>query len=77
MSVICGISTYHLIDTSTPCRLIGAELSSVRLPGFFFFCLTLRAKRQTWCKGAAKWMVCGKGWEVRQNLSVGAGGAEN
>lgn len=39
MSVICGISTYHLIDTSAPCRLIGAELSSAGLPGFFvFFC---------------------------------------
>lgn len=29
VSVICGISTYHLIDTSACCLLIGAELSSV------------------------------------------------
>lgn len=33
VSVICGISTYHLIDTSSLCRLIGAELSSARLLG--------------------------------------------
>lgn len=45
MSVICGKSTYHLIDTSSPCRLIGAELSSARLPGRFLP-LTTRAKRR-------------------------------
>lgn len=53
MSVICGISTYHLIDTSSPCRLIGAELSSAHLP-CRFLSLTLRVKRQTWHKGAAE-----------------------
>lgn len=53
MSVICGISTYHLIDTSSPCRLIGAELSSVCLSRRFLS-LTSRAKRQTWHKGAAE-----------------------
>lgn len=53
MSVICGISTYHLIDTSFPCRLIGAELSSASLP-CRFLSLTSRAKRQTWRIGAAE-----------------------
>lgn len=51
MSVICGISTYHLIDTSSPCRLIGVELSSARVPGCFLS-LTVRAKRPMQCKGA-------------------------
>lgn len=77
MSVICGISTYHLIDTSAPCRLIGTELSSVRLPHFFFFlCLTLRANRQTWHKGAAKGMVWKGTGSQTEPLSRG-GGAEN
>lgn len=58
MSVICGISTYHLIDTSAPCRLIGAELSSASLPRRFLS-LTSRAKRQTWRKGAAEGNVYG------------------
>lgn len=31
--VICGISTYHLIDTSPPRLPIGAGLSSTSLPG--------------------------------------------
>lgn len=52
MSVICGISTYHLIDTSSPCRPIGVELSSARLPGCFLS-LTVMAKRPMQCKGAA------------------------
>lgn len=33
VSVICGISTYHLIDTRSPCVLIGAELSYACLLG--------------------------------------------
>lgn len=33
VSVICGISTYHLIDTSSFWLPIGAELSSVCLLG--------------------------------------------
>lgn len=53
MSVICGISTYHLIDTSSPCRLIGVELSSARLPSCFLS-LTVRAKRPMRSKGAAE-----------------------
>lgn len=57
MSVICGISTYHLIDTSVPCRLIGVELSSVRLPGHFLS-LTVRAKRPMRCKGAVEGTAC-------------------
>lgn len=52
MSVICGIGTYHLIDTSAPCPLIGVELSSVRLPGCFLS-LTVREKRPMQSKVAA------------------------
>lgn len=33
VSVICGISTYHLIETSCLCVLIGAKLSSACLLG--------------------------------------------
>lgn len=79
MSVICGISTYHLIDTSAPCRLIGAELSSARLPRYFFFFLSLtsRAKRQTWRKGAAKGMVWKGTGSQTEPLTQGWGGAEN
>lgn len=52
MSVICGISTCHLIDTSAPspdwCRAV------LCMSAWSFLSLTGRAERQMWCEGAVQ-----------------------
>lgn len=59
MSVICGISTYHLIDTSSPCRLICAELSSAWLPGHILS-FTARAEK---CDVKGQWRGMQAAWK--------------
>lgn len=61
MSVICGISTYHLIDTRSPLLLIGAELSPC-MSAWPSLSLTRRSERQMWCErgGEGEYRECGK-----------------